>query len=138
MAARCCHLRGATLTLAREKDYWPVAIMLMLISPRNSYQSWIVVINAFKPAGLPRDVKEGCSEFEFGVAAFEMIQEEFQPDQRWSFVSAMRPGFCALIASATQHAESSRRVRDCGARGLARTATATAQKLYFLFIKIYV
>ena len=32
---------------------------------------------------LPRDAKEGCSEFELGVAAFEMIQEEFQPDQRW-------------------------------------------------------
>ena len=32
---------------------------------------------------LPQDAKEGCSEFELGVAAFEMIQEEFQPDQRW-------------------------------------------------------
>ena len=32
---------------------------------------------------LPRDAKEGCSEFELGVAAFEMIQEEFQPDQCW-------------------------------------------------------
>ena len=31
---------------------------------------------------LPRDAKEGCSEFELGVAAFEMIQEEFQLDQR--------------------------------------------------------
>lgn len=57
---------------------------------------------------LPRDAKEGCSEFDLGVAAFELSQEEFQPDQRWSFVSAMRPGFCALIASATQHEETSR------------------------------
>ena len=57
---------------------------------------------------LPGDAKEGCSEFELGVAAFELIQEEFQPGQRWSFVSAMRPGFCALIDSATQHAETSR------------------------------
>ena len=57
---------------------------------------------------LPRDAKEGCSEFDLGVAAFELSQEEFQPDQRWSFVSAMRPGFCALIASATQQAETSR------------------------------
>ena len=32
---------------------------------------------------LPQDAKEGCSEFELGVAAFEMIQEEFQPDQCW-------------------------------------------------------
>ena len=32
---------------------------------------------------LPRDEKEGCSEFELGVAAFEMVQEEFQPDLRW-------------------------------------------------------
>ena len=32
---------------------------------------------------LPRDAKEGCSGFELGVAAFEMIQEEFEPDQRW-------------------------------------------------------
>ena len=32
---------------------------------------------------LPRDAKEGCSEFELGVAAFEMVQEEFQPDLRW-------------------------------------------------------
>ena len=57
---------------------------------------------------LPRDAKEGCSGFELGVAAFEMIQEEFQPDHTGSFVSAMRPGFCALIASATQHAATSR------------------------------
>ena len=57
---------------------------------------------------LPQDAKEGCSEFELGVAAFEMIQEEFQPDHTGSFVSAMRPGFCALIASATQHAATSR------------------------------
>ena len=28
---------------------------------------------------LPGDAKEGCSQFELGVAAFEMIQEEFQP-----------------------------------------------------------
>ena len=32
---------------------------------------------------LPRDAKEGCSEFDLGVAAFELSQEEFQPDQRW-------------------------------------------------------
>ena len=33
---------------------------------------------------LPRDAKERCSEFELGVAAFdELVQEEFQPDQRW-------------------------------------------------------
>ena len=31
---------------------------------------------------LPRDAKEGCSESEFGVVAFELIQEEFQLDQR--------------------------------------------------------
>ena len=29
---------------------------------------------------LPRDAKEGCSEFELGVV---LIQKEFQPDQRW-------------------------------------------------------
>jgi hypothetical protein len=28
---------------------------------------------------LPRDAKEGCSEFDLGVAAFELSQEEFQP-----------------------------------------------------------
>ena len=43
-------------------------------------------------ATLPRDAKEGCSEFELGVA--------FRPDQSWSLGSAMRPGSCALIASA--------------------------------------
>ena len=32
---------------------------------------------------LPRDAKEGCSEFDLGVAAFELSQEEFQPDQHW-------------------------------------------------------
>ena len=32
---------------------------------------------------LPRDAKEGGSEFDLGVTAFELSQEEFQPDQRW-------------------------------------------------------
>ena len=31
----------------------------------------------------PRDAKEGCSEFELGVAAFALIQKEFEQDQRW-------------------------------------------------------
>ena len=31
---------------------------------------------------LPRDAKEGCSESELWVVAFELTQEEFQPDQR--------------------------------------------------------
>lgn len=37
---------------------------------------------------LPRDAKEGCSEFDLGVAAFELSQEEFQPDQRWGLKSS--------------------------------------------------
>ena len=32
---------------------------------------------------LPRDAKEGCSESELGVVAFELIKDEFQADQRW-------------------------------------------------------
>ena len=31
---------------------------------------------------LPWDAKEGCSESELGVVACELIQEEFQLDQR--------------------------------------------------------
>ena len=37
---------------------------------------------------LPRDAKEGCSEFDLGVAAFELSKEEFQPDQRWGGLGA--------------------------------------------------
>ena len=37
---------------------------------------------------LPRDEKEGCSEFELGVAAFEVIQVEFQPNQLGSKVES--------------------------------------------------